>query len=269
MDTPFFWLSKLVWSLIAPDSLLLLLVLLAWALLMRGKTRWAKRMLGIAAAALLTMSAVPVGEWVLYPLEARFPPNPPLPQRVDGIIVLGGAEDAVLSAAWGQAEVNGAAERFLASVALARLHPEAKLVFTSGSGSALNPEATGADVGRQLYADLGLDPVRLVFESRSRNTAENASLSKVLLQPKAGEAWVLVTSASHMPRALGVFCKTGWPVIPYPVDHQTLRGRLLRIDGGIAENLGKLSKGTKEWVGLMVYYLTGRTGELLPAGCPR
>ena len=72
-----------------------------------------------------------------------------------------------------------------------------------------------------------------------------------------------------MPRALGVFCKTGWPVIPYPVDHQTLRGRLLRIDGGIAENLGKLSKGTKEWVGLMVYYLTGRTGELLPAGCPR
>src|SRR3954466_1412695 len=144
MESAFFWLSKAVWAVIAPDSLLLLLVLGAWILLLRGSTRWARRVLTVAVAAMLPMAFLPVGEWVLYPLEARFPPNPVLPQRVDGIIVLGGAEDALRTAVWDQVVVNDAAERFLASIALARRFPEAKLLFTSGSGNPLDQAHKGA-----------------------------------------------------------------------------------------------------------------------------
>jgi uncharacterized SAM-binding protein YcdF (DUF218 family) len=267
VDTAFFWLSKLVWSVIAPESLMVLLVLAAWVLLLRGATKWAKRVLGPVAVTLLILSFLPVGEWVLYPLEARFAANPALPQKVDGIIVLGGAEDAVRSAAWGQVEVNDSAERFLASVALSRRYPQAKLVFTSGSGSVMDQAHKGAAVAKKLYEELGLEASRTVLEGESRNTAENVLLSKALVKPAAGENWILVTSAFHMPRSVGIFCKAGWPVIAFPVDHRTVPGHQLRADAAILGNLSNLSLAIKEYVGLVAYYLSGRTSTLFPATC--
>ena len=258
----------MVWTVIAPDSLLLLLVLAAWVLLLRGATRWAKRILGFVSITMLVLSFLPVGEWVLAPLEERFPPNPKLPPRVDGIIVLGGAEDALRTAAWDQVVVNDAAERFLASIALARRYPEAKLLFTSGSGSPLDQQHKGADVARKLYAEQGLDPSRLVYEDQSRNTVENAVLSKAIVKPAPGETWILLTSAFHMPRSVGIFCKQAWPVVAYSVDHRTVRGHLLHHDIGLLGNLNKLALGVKEWVGLIAYYATGKTSALFPAGCP-
>lgn len=270
METLFFWLSKVAWSLVAPDSLLLLAVLAAWVMLRRGALKWGRRILGALAAALLLMTLLPVGEWVLYPLEARYPTNPALPKHIAGIIVLGGAEDGARTVAWGQVTLNEASERFLGAIELALRYPEAKVLFTGGSGSMAGGNGPpGADIARALFRGQGLDPLRILYESESRNTAENASLGKALARPAPGEVWVLVTSAFHMPRAVGTFCKAGWPVVAYPVDHQTLRGRLLRLDGGITGNLGDLSVGAKEWLGLAAYYLTGRTSEPFPAGCPR
>ncbi len=270
MDTAFFWLSKLVWLVLTPDSLLLILVLLAWALLLRGALKWAKRVLGLAAVSMLVIALLPLGEWVLYPLEARFEANPALPQKVDGIIVLGGAEDGTRSAAWAQPETNGAGDRFLASLALARQYPGARILFTSGSASlrGQGQKLSGADVARTLYAQQGLDPSRLILESASRNTAENVALSKRLIRPARGEVWLLVTSAFHMPRAVGIFCKAGWPVVPYPVDHLTVRGDLVRFDYGLQGSLDALGVGLKEWLGLAAYYVTGRTSALFPSGCP-
>jgi uncharacterized SAM-binding protein YcdF (DUF218 family) len=108
----------------------------------------------------------------------------------------------------------------------------------------------------------------VLLESESRNTAENVAFSKSLAKPKPGETWVLVTSAFHMPRSVGIFCRAGWPVVPYPVDHRALRGHLLRADAGVVGNLNYLSMGIKEWVGLAAYFATGRTTALFPAGCP-
>lgn len=267
LDTLLFWLSKILWTLVAPGSLLLILVLSGWLLLMRGANRKAKWVLGFAAFAMLLTALVPLGDWLLAPLETRFATNPKLPARIDGIIVLGGAEDGVRSAAWNQAEVNESAERFLASLALARRYPSAKLLFTSGSGTLTNRTIKGADVAKRLYLEQGLDPARLILESNARNTVENAVLSRALARPAAGEVWVLVTSASHMPRAVGVFCKAGWPVLPYPVDHRTVRGQSRWIDYGLSGNLDALNMGIKEWLGLVSYYLMGRTSALFPSGC--
>lgn len=267
MGDLFFQASKLAWSVIAPETLLVALVVATWVAVLRDSRRWARALSGTAATCLLALAFLPVGEWVLYPLEARFPANPPLPGTVAGIVVLGGAEDLSRSRAWGQAETNGAAERFSASIALLRRYPQARLVFTSGNGALAPSSGRGVDVARMLYESQGLDISKLMFEGESRNTAENAVLGKALAQPAPGEAWILVTSASHMPRAMGAFCKAGWPVIPYPVDHGTTRGGLLRVQPDLAGNLQGLSSGIKEWVGLAAYYVTGRSDALLPAGC--
>lgn len=267
MDTGFFWISKLAWFAVSPESVLFMLLLAAWIQLLRMSIKWARRLLTSVVGILIVLSAVPAGEWILFPLEDRFPVNPTLPQRVDGIIVLGGAEDPVRSAAWQQVEVNDSAERFLASIDLARRYPDARIVFTSGSGSLLDQKHRSSDVARMLYLQAGLDPTRVTFEERSRNTAENVAMSQAIVKPKPGDHWVLVTSAFHMPRSMGVFCKAGWPVAPYPVDNRALRGDLLRLGAGIVGNINGLSVGAKEWIGLAVYYLTGRTSALFPAGC--
>ncbi|MDH5299645.1 MAG: YdcF family protein [Desulfobulbaceae bacterium] len=260
----FFYLSKLAWLLIAPDSLLLILVLLVWLLLWRGAWLAARKVLGFTALLLLAVALLPVGEWLFTPLETRFPANPTLPGKVDGIIVLGGAEDAPRTALWGQVEVGDGCERHLAFLALARRYPGAKLVYTGGSGSMVQQEHREAEVARRLYGMTGFDASRVIFETSSRNTYENGVNSKALVKPRDGEQWILVTTAWHMPRAVGVFRKVGWPVIPFPVDHRTMPGRPFRIDLALAGHLDDLTVAAREWIGLAAYHLTGKSSALLP-----
>lgn len=267
MNSLFFWLSKLAWLAIAPDSLLLILVLLTWALLWRGRVRLAQRMLGLVAIVMLIVALFPVGEWVLQPLEKRFATNPVMPQKIDGIIVLGGAVKAGLSAAWDQVELGDGAERLLAFQALARQYPEARLVFTGGSGKMVNQTHKEADAAKKLFEQSGFDVSRIIFERESRNTFENAVLSKSLVKPVPGQNWILITSAFHMPRSVGIFCQAGWPVIPYPVDHHSLPESILRIDLDLARHLDVLAIGIKEWTGLTAYYASRKTAALLPSGC--
>ena len=112
-----------------------------------------------------------------------------------------------------------------------------------------------------------MERARVIIEGESRNTAENAALSKQIAGTTAGQTWVLVTSASHMPRSVGIFCRAGWAVIAYPVDHSALKGDLLRIRWGMAGNIGNLANGIKEWVGLVAYFVTGRSSSVFPSGC--
>ncbi len=267
MDSIFFFLSKLVWMITSPDSLLLILLLIAWALLWREKNQSAKRVLGFVVGILLIVSLFPVGEWILYPLEIRFPENPVLPQKVDGIIVLGGTENAILSTKWHQVELGDATERLLAFETLARRYPDAKLVFSGGSGSMVYQGYKGADVAKMVFEQQGMNVSHVTFESESRNTYENAVFSKVLVKPVSGENWILITSAFHMPRSLGIFCRAGWPMIPYPVDHYTWPGNLFRVGLDLADHLRILSMGIKEWLGLITYYVAGKTSTLFPRNC--
>lgn len=258
MDGYFFWVSKLIWIIISPDSLLLLWFGLGIGLLWLGKVVWSRRLLTALAVGLLLIGLFPVGEWLLYPLEKRFPANPEL-QDIDGIIVLSGAEEGMISALWDQVTLNASAERDLAFMALARHFPDAKLVFTGGRGSLTHQEFKAADAARRLFAEQGVDLSRAIFERESRNTWENAMLSKQLVQPKPSEKWVLVTSGYHMPRSVGIFCKAKWSVIPYPVDFRTKPGHLLRIEWAFAGHLNDLGIGIKEWIGLLAYRLTGKS----------
>lgn len=267
MDTLFFYISKLIWLLISPDSLLLILIIFSLVLLYFGKTQLAKTTLTITTLLLIVIALFPTGEWLLYPLESRFKTNPDLPEKIDGIVVLSGAEDPELSHIWNQVELAGAAERDLAFLNLARQYPKAKLIFTGGSGSLTKQKYKAADVAKMLFKQQSFDIKKIQFEHKSRNTYENAIYSKDIAKPLKNENWLLITTSWHMPRSIGIFCKAEWPIIPYPVDHQTNKDDLFRVDFDLSRNLIVLKTGIKEWLGLFAYYLSGKTTSLLPNTC--
>jgi uncharacterized SAM-binding protein YcdF (DUF218 family) len=247
--------------------MILILLLSSLALFLKGANRPAKRLLFFAVTVLTVIALFPVGEWLSSPLEQRFPVNRDLPDRVDGIILLGGAEDIPLSSGWDQVEVGEAAERYLAFLTLARRYRGAKLVFSGGSGHLLYQEYKGAEVARRLFREQGLDLSRVSFEKNSRNTYENAVLSKAKIKPLPAEEWILITSALHMPRSVGIFCRAGWPVTPYPVDHLMMPGNHIRMELNLARHLYDLKMSTREWLGLLAYYITGKTSSFFPDIC--
>jgi uncharacterized SAM-binding protein YcdF (DUF218 family) len=258
--------SKLFWGIAAPANLLLLLLLAALFIMARSRRRRGFGLAVVVALALLLAAILPVGQWLIAPLEDRFP-VPTVPARVDGIIVLGGAVEPMISHAHGQVALNDAAERLTTALALAQRHPEARLLLTGGDASVLpRPGEEEAELMRTLLIDLGLAPDRLLIEDRSRNTYENALFSRALVQPKPGETWLLVTSASHMPRAVGCFRQVGWPALPYPVDFHTEDEP--RLEFLLSGHLALLDLAAKEWVGLFAYRLLGRIDALFPRPGP-
>jgi len=149
---------------------------------------------------------------------------------------------------------------------LARRYPEAKIVFTGGSGYLAGSSGSEADLVEQHLTTLGVDPNRIQFERASRNTYENAVMTKVLVQPAPGEHWLLVTSALHMPRAMGLFRAAGFELEAYPVDWRTAPdfGGMLSDDPA-SSRLRLFDLATREWVGLFASRLTGQSRELFPA----
>ena len=263
MDNLFFFASKIVWALLSPDSLIVILGFGAWLALIMGWTKLSRRLLSACALLLITIAAFPVGEWLIAPLENRFQANAALPAEADGVIVLGGAMNPTMSDIWGQAQFGEAGERLTTTLYMANLYPTAQIIYTGGSGSVTNQQFKEADYAQFLFEQLQMGERAIIFESESRNTMENAINSKTLVNPSADQEWILVTSAFHMPRSVGIFCAQQWPVYAYPVDHRSRNGNLLRLDFNFANNLNLLRTAVREWVGLIAYRITGRTDRLL------
>ena len=182
-----------------------------------------------------------------------------------GIVVLGGPIDADLSVAHGMPVITSSPDRIVAAAALAHKYPNARIVFSGGSSSLISNEQREADYATTLFESLGVDRSRLIMDRDSRNTYENAVFSKKIAAPKAGERWLLVTSAFHMPRAIGLFRKVGFAVEPYPVDWRVGRGAdVFDFTQFSLDGLLRTDVGVREWLGLVVYRLTGRTDTLFP-----
>jgi uncharacterized SAM-binding protein YcdF (DUF218 family) len=179
--------------------------------------------------------------------------------------VLGGVLSPDVSASRHEPALNEAAERVTVAGMLAQHYPDARLLFTGGSGSLTGGEVAEAQLTLRLFASFGITRERILLEDRSRNTAENAVFARRVAQPRPGERWLLVTSAYHLPRAVGAFRKAGFDVEPYPVDWRTSgTADLLRPFATVSDGLQRSDVAVREWVGLFVYWLTGRTSELFP-----
>lgn len=216
---------------------------------------------------MLVLGFSPLGGALILPLEERFP-RPVLDDKaaITGIIILGGGEDARVGAVRNVMSLNESGERLAEAVVLARRFLQAKIVFSGGSTGLIITKPPEAQVARAYLEDLGVEPERIIIDDKSRNTHENAVFTADLVKPKPGETWLLVTSAFHMPRAVGTFRQAGFDVTAFPVDYRTVgMAELYQPFDKMPEGLRRVDFVFKEYVGLVTYYLSGRSAALFPA----
>ncbi len=254
----FYIFAKTFWFIAEPVTLAIVIGIVGVIL---GFTRFAQVGRVLTAGAIFALAAfllTPLGALLLRPLEDRFPPPPVDMPAPTGIIVLGG----VVWEERGQVTLNADASRMTTSVELMRRYPAAHLVFTGGPG--VGPaESISA---KKLWLSLGVPGERMIFEDKSRNTWQNAVFTRDLVKPKKGETWLLVTSAWHMPRSVGIFRRIGFDVVPYPVAYNTNGDeRDLRLAPSMIDRVIMLDCSVHEWIGLLTYWLVGKTDALFPA----
>lgn len=264
-----FELTRSIWFLAQPSMVLCLAVLVGSALV--GSRWWAlgRRLALTGAILLLVLGVAPVGNWLILPLEERFPrPDLATLHAPAGIIVLGGGVDTYVARARGIPAMTEAGERVVEAAILARRFPDVPVVYSGGSAAFFYESMSEADAVRGILAGLGIDPGRIYFDDTSRTTNENAVETMKLIRalPSAGaKRYLLVTSAYHMPRSVGVFRKAGLDVVAWPVDYRS-RGPqdLWRFFDKPSEGLRRVDIVVREWLGLFTYWLGGSTSELYP-----
>jgi uncharacterized SAM-binding protein YcdF (DUF218 family) len=270
----FFYLAKVLWFLLQPSTLIALLIGYGAILIWTGWARWGRRFVTIGAILLLLAGLSPLGNALILPLENRFKRadlgQPPAPA---GFIILGGAEDRLVGTARRAPTLNEAGERMVEAAILARRFPEAKIAFSGGDAGILYKSDSEAVGAQALLTDMGIPRERLILEANARDTYENAAFLKAELTRQGelgpGKRWLLITSAYHMPRAMGAFREAAFEVEPWPVDYRT-RGTadLARPFDKVSEGLRRVDVASREWVGLLAYWLRGRSDALFPAPLP-
>jgi len=261
----FFVLSKVLGFFALPSNLVILIGLIGALHLPTRFATVGRRLMVASLLGLALLGLSPLSNALIIPLEDRFPVWDAGRGAPDGIVVLGGAITPDVSAVRPQVALNEAAERVTEAVALARRYPRARIIYCGGTGALIYRGGNEAESAVKIFAALGIPPERVIAEEQSRNTVENAVFSLLLAMPQPGERWLLVTSGYHMPRAIGVFRAAGFPVEAYPVDWRT-RGRqdAVRPFASLGSGLERADIAVREWVGLLVYWLTGRSAELFP-----
>ncbi|WP_293865029.1 YdcF family protein [uncultured Alsobacter sp.] len=262
----YFVASKILWLVGSPTNALLLGTCLG--LLAAAFTRWRRPGLGVAmlCVALLAIAGLtPLSRRLILALEDRFPPYAEDGRPISGIIVLGGPVEQQISLARGQLSLNESGDRIVALAALARTRPTVPVVFTGGSAALFGEEASEAGTLARYSGWIGLAPGRLTIEERSRNTLENALYTRDLLKPAQGSRYLLVTSAFHMPRSVGLFRKAGFDVVAFPVDYRTTGPD--DFDGFIraSDGLRLTDLAVREWIGLAAARLLGQIDTVFPS----
>jgi uncharacterized SAM-binding protein YcdF (DUF218 family) len=252
----FFYLSKLIGIVATPSSLFLLLAA-ASLLCLLFRWRVLARWLGVAALGLFLLVGIfPLQDILLRALENQHPRGA-WPTRVDGVLILSGGLNWKVLQSRGVPAMEMSKGRVVGGFEVARRYPDAKVIFAGGSGALGKAAMSEAQGTRAIFAQMGLDEKRLVLEQRSRNTFENILFARQIAKPRSGEVWLLATTASHMPRAMGVARKLGWAIQPWPTDYLTTPSG---VSGYFqyASNLNRIDMAVHEWLGLLVYRLTGR-----------
>jgi uncharacterized SAM-binding protein YcdF (DUF218 family) len=257
-------LSKFLPLFIYPLGLVFILLL--FALLLRRKEKTRNILIVLSLLILWLSSTSLVSENLARSLEWRYFPPKEIPSA-DVIVVLGGGTEANVYPRSG-VEVNGAGDRVLYAARIFKEGKAAHILLTGGEITWMNSTtSTPAGEMAEILQFLGVPQNALWLENKSQNTRENAVFSKNILDDKAIKKILLITSASHMPRAAAVFQKLGIEVIPLPVDYSTTQ-----VDNssnkqdwlgqffGLLPSAGSLSGTTnalKEYLGIFTYWLRG------------
>lgn len=261
----FFILAKVFWTIVSPINFIGILILAGIGSILLHLRKTGIFLLACAFLMLAAGAWTTTGALLMHPLEDYFERPDPAPEEVAGIIVLGGAFEGGVNMARGGYELNASGDRFVEAAVLARRYPQARVVVSGGDGSLLLEGEADGDTAPRLLTGLGVAPERLVLESRSRDTYENALFTRRMVEPAEGEVWLLVTSAFHMPRAVGLFRKAGFEVVPWPADYRTTGDETFGLtQDNVGDSMQNLTVALREWIGLAAYRLTGRIDSIFP-----
>lgn len=264
----FFYISKIVWFFLQPSAASVWLIVLGLVISKTRLARLNKPMMATGAIALMLIAFSPLGRQLILPLEDRYPlikVSELNEKEIDGIVVLGGTIHMYITDERGVPSIVSGAERLIEAVKIAKRFPKIRILLAGGPNTIGKDPTPDSDVIKQLMVDMGVNSERIEVDSRSKNTWQNAVFAKQIAKPKENENWYLITSAYHMPRAMGCFQKAGFKVKAYPVDYLT-GGRASQfypfyyaLDGVTITDIA-----SKEWLGLLSYWVTGRVTELFP-----
>lgn len=253
-----FYLSKLSFILVQPLYwvALLLVVTLIFSCA-KTRVRVVRNLLASALVLLLLIGWTPLSNAALRSIEDVYRPPEGDLSHFAGMIVLGGAFSRDDGRGHWQIALGCSGERVVVPVPIMNQYPRMRLLFTGGDGALLptgQPEAADA---RRYFDRMGIDASRIIYEDASRNTFENSELSAQLPGVDTKAPWLLVTSASHMPRAMATFARTGWNVTAFPVDYTSAVGVSL-FSYSLLAGAEAWQVALREFVGLFVYRITGK-----------
>jgi uncharacterized SAM-binding protein YcdF (DUF218 family) len=249
--------TDLMWTLLQPSTLLVAVVGLALVATWLRWTAVAATLLTVFLLAVAAVVLLPVVEWLGAPLETRVA-RVALPPRADGIVVLGGAVDWRVTRERGQLSLNAAGERIAAAAALAQRYPGARLIVTGSFGDAFANDLRAQPTDTSLFFGPHFAEREIAYLGEARSTYEDALLALQAARPAQGQTWLLVTSAWHMPRALGTFRGLGWTLLPVTVDHRTTGELRIVPNWDVGTTLADLDRVVREWGAIAVYRQAGR-----------
>jgi uncharacterized SAM-binding protein YcdF (DUF218 family) len=253
-----FYLSKFSFLVAQPLTWVVMLLVLALVISMTSsRMSTVRQLLALAVTLLLLIGWTPLSNEALRSLEDRYKPPIGDLSKFTGMIVLGGVFGNDDGRGRGQIALSGSAERVIVPVTLMSQYPEMRLLFTGGEAALLPTGAPEAASARNFFDRIGVDAVRITYEDASRNTFENSEMSARLPGVDIKAPWLLVTSASHIPRAMATFAHTGWNVTAYPVDYNSAVDVSL-LSYSLAAGANAWQVALREWIGLLVYRAMGK-----------
>ena len=258
-----FYLSKTLWSLFNPFHLILIIFFIGFILNLISFKLISKIFYIFSFLLLFIFGVLPTGSYLNFLLEKNFHSSNYYPDSLDGILILAGATKPNLTKEHNQINLNGLVERLTESIFLINKYPEARVIFSGGSGSLSNNTLTHASVAKQFFEKVGIKPERILYEDKSRNTYENILFSKEIAKPNINQKWLLVTSAFHLKRSLNIAEKLEWNFIPYATDFNKSKKFSWKISFNILSNLSEFQRASHEWLGLISYYFLGRSASII------
>ena len=257
-----FYISKILWLILNPFNIFIFITYVTIILFFISFRKLSLIIFFINLSFISLISFLPIGSYIIYNIEKEYHSFTKIPERVDGILILGGATNPLLFKEFDQVSLNDSAERLVESVKIINKFKNAKVIFSGGSGKINRPDLGHSQVAKLFFKNIGIDTNRILFENKSRNTFENIIFSKKIANLKKNENWILITSAFHMKRALLIADKIDWELIPYAVDFKNVKDFKFDPNLKLLSNLNLFQKGSHEWLGLISYYLMGRTNKV-------
>lgn len=255
----YFYFSRFVNYFLHNQLLLISLILLiALFLFIISRKEMSKKVLILATVYFVIIAIIPTGKILMFFLEREILGENYKFEHLDGIIVLSGNEDIDKSQHYNQLYTSGTTYRLIESIKLSKKFPKAQIVFSGGSGSIFSKKLS-TQVAENFFELFSYDINSIIFESNSSNTYENLIFTKKIVNPKINENWVLVTSAFHMRRALGVSNQLGLQLTPYPVDYRLSKNLFSEFfKFNLMENISIFQVASREVLGLFTYRLLKR-----------